>query len=360
MTAPADLPGFSAAQLERAAASLLKFVAGKDCSRELLDDDELLHLVVALKRAPTGPRKDKPLRIALPHALYEANSGAEVCLFVKDHKGEGHAAAKARLAKLADNGGVSKIVGLSKLRTKYESHEAKRQLCASYDLFLVDERVVPSLPKLLGKSFFKRKKQPVPVDIRSPNFAEHVRLALASTYMTAPNGTCVSVRVARSSMPQDAVAANALAALRGVVARVPKGWANVQAVYLKASESASLPVYQTLPDAAGEEEGDAGAAAATGGEGKKQQKQQPAAAAKPQKRQKADAAQQQEQQQQLAPAAKRAKKQEQPLGELVAEEEAAAAAASGKGSKQQQLKKKKPAAAAAAPPAAAKKPRRRA
>ena len=42
------------------------------------------------------------------------------------------------------------VVGLSKLRTKYESHEAKRQLCGSYDLFLADERVLPSLPKLLG------------------------------------------------------------------------------------------------------------------------------------------------------------------------------------------------------------------
>lgn len=46
--------------------------------------------------------------------------------------------------------GISKVVGLSKLRTKYESHEAKRQLCNSYDLFAADERILPSLPKLLG------------------------------------------------------------------------------------------------------------------------------------------------------------------------------------------------------------------
>lgn len=43
------------------------------------------------------------------------------------------------------------MVGVSKLRTKYESHEAKRQLCNSYDLFAADERILPSLPKLLGK-----------------------------------------------------------------------------------------------------------------------------------------------------------------------------------------------------------------
>ena len=39
---------------------------------------------------------------------------------------------------------------MSKLRTKYESHEAKRALCAAYDLFLADERIIPVLPKLLG------------------------------------------------------------------------------------------------------------------------------------------------------------------------------------------------------------------
>lgn len=46
--------------------------------------------------------------------------------------------------------------------------------------------------------------------------------------MVPPSGTCVSVRVARSSMPADAVAANALAALQGVVKNIPKKWANVQ------------------------------------------------------------------------------------------------------------------------------------
>lgn len=47
---------------------------------------------------------------------------------------------------------MAKVIGTSKLRTKYESHEAKRNLCAAYDLFLADERILPSLPKLLGAS----------------------------------------------------------------------------------------------------------------------------------------------------------------------------------------------------------------
>ena len=191
----------------------------------------------------------------MPHALYTAE-GAEVCLIVKDHKGEGHKGGKevgeaggagASIAKvwsiespmehsvkrsarnepaeslltlmpsvtdpddvasccrfnpvclMSENSGSSviapvsaqpcgqpysarrnvlgagqtflcctgnptcrpcsalshdsatwQVVGVSKLRTKYESHEAKRILAGAYDLFVADERVIPSLPKLLG------------------------------------------------------------------------------------------------------------------------------------------------------------------------------------------------------------------
>ena len=65
--------------------------------------------------------------------------------------GEGHKAAKKRVRqeKIA---GVSKVIGVSKLRTKYEPFEAKRTLCNSFNLFVADDRVIPSLPKLLGEA----------------------------------------------------------------------------------------------------------------------------------------------------------------------------------------------------------------
>jgi ribosome biogenesis protein UTP30 len=47
---------------------------------------------------------------------------------------------------------------VSKLKARYKPFEAKRQLCASYDLFLADERVLPLLPPILGKTFFMKKK----------------------------------------------------------------------------------------------------------------------------------------------------------------------------------------------------------
>jgi len=53
---------------------------------------------------------------------------------------------------------MNKVIGVTKLKKKYKPYEAKRQLCNSYDIFLSDDRVIPILPKLIGKSFYEKKK----------------------------------------------------------------------------------------------------------------------------------------------------------------------------------------------------------
>jgi hypothetical protein len=95
-------------------------------------------------------------RREIPNPIYNQEA-AEVCLFVKDHDGTGHKEAKARVRSI-ENSGVQKVIGLTKLKANYFSFEQKRKLCDSYELFLADDRILPSLPKLLGKSFFKKKK----------------------------------------------------------------------------------------------------------------------------------------------------------------------------------------------------------
>lgn len=198
---------------------------------------------IALKALPAKGRSDKPQAVALPHALYSPEDGFEACLIVRDHAGEGHKAAKA-LLRARPIPGVAKVVGLSKLKTKYESYEAKRKLCASYDMFLADDRILPSLPKALGKSFFRKKKQPVPVRLSGSDWAPRVRAAFGSTFVHWSGGTSVTVRIARRSFDEDAIVENALATLRAALKRVPKGWKGVRAVYLKSLDSVALPVYQ--------------------------------------------------------------------------------------------------------------------
>ncbi len=124
--ADVKLAGYTEQQVQRAVASLLKFVGDqKNKANDLFDDEEALYLSIALKKMPMQSRKDKPIPLPLPHALLSPE-GAEVCLFVKDQKGEGHKEGKLLLQKYEKNGGVAKVIGISKLKTKYESHEAKR------------------------------------------------------------------------------------------------------------------------------------------------------------------------------------------------------------------------------------------
>ena len=47
--------------------------------------------------------------------------------------------------------GVTKVIGYTKLRKNYHEYQQKRALCAAYDAFFTDDRILPMLPALLGK-----------------------------------------------------------------------------------------------------------------------------------------------------------------------------------------------------------------
>lgn len=238
-------------QVRKAVESLKRFV-GMQGAAELLTDesDEFLYLHITLKKSHPLQRSDKPVALPVPHALHSTEH-AEVCLFVKDDKsGAGHKAAKKRLDTFAGRAGIAKVVGTSKLRTKFESYEAKRNLCQRYDLFFADDRILPSLPKLIGKSFFRKKKQPVPIDLTARDLEEQFEAARNSTFLFLSGGSCLSIKVARASFATAAAVENVAAVLAAATPRIPKKWANVQAVFLKTADSVALPVYQVLPDRA--------------------------------------------------------------------------------------------------------------
>lgn len=244
--ASSKTPGLKRDQVQKAVTALLKYVdSQKQGSKDLLEDEEYLYLNIALKKTPQPPKNPSPIFLQLPHPIYDAEN-AEVCLFVKDHKGEGHKAAKLRV-KQEKIAGVAKVIGISKLKGKFEPFEAKRKLCNSYDLFVADDRVVPSLPKLIGKSFFKKKKVPIPVNLQAKDWSAQIQKALSGTYLNKNGGNCLSIRVARSSMTPEDCTENIIAVVLAAMEHTPKKWLNVQALHLKSVNSVALPMYQTLP-----------------------------------------------------------------------------------------------------------------
>eukprot|EP00798_Chlamydomonas_sp_ICE-L_P014104 gene14104-20061_t len=242
------LSGWNGDQVGRAVSSLLTYVGKqKDSTNEMFDDDETIYMLIALKKMPMVGRKDKPVALRIPHPLVDVH-GAEVCLFVKDHDGTGHKEVKKRVDKLEKRGGINKVIGIHKLRTKYESFEAKRKLCKMYDIFLADDSVMPSLPKLIGKSFFKKKKQPIPINLKSKDLAAQIRIACSSTYLFQNSGTCMNIKVGTSGFNAEQLDQNLHAALSSAVDHIPNKWFNIQAVYIKTAESVALPLWQCLPE----------------------------------------------------------------------------------------------------------------
>jgi len=144
-------------QVGKAVASLLKYIKGRKAAKTdkktpLFVEDEYVLLVVGLTKIPTKGR-NKPFRISIPHAIYNREE-CDVCYFVKDT-----AASKKKL-KAHPVPCIKEVISLEKLRTDYKDFESKRKLCGSFDMFLCESRILPMMPKAIGKKFFVRRSSP--------------------------------------------------------------------------------------------------------------------------------------------------------------------------------------------------------
>lgn len=176
----------------------------------------------------------------MEHSL--ATEDDDVILFVKDPQ----RAVKDYLERHG-NGGVTRVLGIEKLRKRYGTHEGRRELLHQYDRFLVDARVAPMMQRLLGKSFVEGKHMPLTVDMHH-NVTASIERTLHSTAFCPRRGTCCSIVVGRSNFTTEQIVENVHAVLEKVVPRFEGGWKNIQTVNMKTGKSPALPVYIALPD----------------------------------------------------------------------------------------------------------------
>ena len=238
------------AQIQKAIAALrlhLDKVKQEKEKDPLFEDegDDAYSVLISLRTQPVGSAKSnaKMKAIRIPHSMVNLET-AELCLIVKDNDGKGHKEAKLKVESMGeDKAGIAKVLGVSKLRNNYKPHEAKRKLCDSYDLFLADERVIPVLPKLLGKTFFKKKRQPIPVDLTKKDWAKEIRSKTSATYLSLSSGTCVRVKTGTSAMSVEDVVENTVVAIEGAVKHIPRRWGNIQSIFVKCNETVALPLY---------------------------------------------------------------------------------------------------------------------
>lgn len=218
--------------------------------KNLLEDDEdkesassadkkSFYVMFGLKKIPVEVSV-KPHLISVPNSWKSASSAdsVRVCIFTKDP----HEEYKKRIKALALPS-IAKVMPVSKLRKNYKPFEAKRQLCASYDIFLTDCRIVALLPKLIGKKFFESKKIPVVVDLTKEDLKSELETAINSTYLHLTSGPCSSVKIGLGSQGVSALTENGAEIIKQVIEKIPGGWDNIKVLHVKTPDSLALPIY---------------------------------------------------------------------------------------------------------------------
>ncbi|KAJ1782386.1 proteasome-interacting protein cic1, partial [Coemansia sp. RSA 2399] len=189
----------------------------------------------------TGKERHKPYRIPLRTPMYRETSS--VCLITKGNENTSVEALKElNVPQIKD------VITVLQLKTEYKSYEIRRQLIAQHDLFLTDDRVVGSLPEILGVKFFKAKKTPAPVNLLAGDVEKEIKKALSCTYYRQGKGTCNAVKVGMTTMAAPELADNIECAMNAIAKCISKGWDNIQSVGIKTGKSLTLPIYNSLPN----------------------------------------------------------------------------------------------------------------
>ena len=77
--------------------------------------------MVGLKKMPQNGQ-NKPKSIQIPHPLYSADKGTQICLFVKDNASNDIKSALEKYPVAS----VKKVISLDKLRKNYSQHSQRR------------------------------------------------------------------------------------------------------------------------------------------------------------------------------------------------------------------------------------------
>ncbi|KAK7750838.1 proteasome-interacting protein cic1 [Diatrype stigma] len=242
-------------------------------------DEEPIWLTVSTKRHIAEARNLKPGKITLPHPL-RTDPEMSICLITAEPQRAYKNLVAADDFPAEWRKRVTRVIDIGKLKTKYRSYESQRKLRGEHDVFLGDDRIITRLPQALGKSFYKSTaKRPIPVTItaRLPKTADgkrakrakkngggkegdaatvnactpvqlagEIERAVAAALVNLAPSAHTDVRVACAGWPVEHVAANVEAAARALVERfVPGKWRNVRGLYVKGSETTTLPVWLT-------------------------------------------------------------------------------------------------------------------
>jgi ribosome biogenesis protein UTP30 len=216
---------------------------------ELWDEATPIHLVITAVKMGVGPKR--VVRIALPNSLITDTT--DICLIVPDlvrgrnvdHEKTYHHY-KDLLAKCGIKN-IKTILPARQIRVEFNEYEARRNLCNSHDIFLIDQKISGFLVKKLGKEFYTKRKLPITVKLTKKHLKAEIESKLHKTsFFLDYKGTTKTVQVGHMQQTAQQVAENIIAAFNNLAHSYPGGLKNIRCLLIKSPTSESLPVYYSL------------------------------------------------------------------------------------------------------------------
>ncbi|XP_041363959.1 ribosomal L1 domain-containing protein 1-like [Gigantopelta aegis] len=235
-------------QVCKAVEALRALIKQKENVKNLLDESEKVNLQFCFKKIPNT--KNATIKIKLPNPLTQATT--DVCLFAKDlnKASRDYEPTVRHFKELLNKHGVkcvTEVIPLKSLKLEYKPFEAKRNLSNMYDLYLADERIVRLLPSFLGKNFYGRKRNPIPVNLQAKDLKKEISEAVDNSrcYITGKGSSCM-VTIAHTGMTTDEIVENILASVNQLSVGIPGGPDNIKLFVIKTIASASVPLYASV------------------------------------------------------------------------------------------------------------------
>ncbi|CAO3589510.1 unnamed protein product [Absidia cylindrospora] len=200
-------------------------------------DDQVVWLTISTFNLIITPR-EKIAMIPLKHPIQ--TPGTRQCLFTKDSQQVCKDLLVSQKVK-----GIHKVISISKYKKQHGSKAGQQQLLDEYDVFLADRRLTNVMRQTIGKDFYKRIT-PLVINLKDIDLQKQVIHTIHTTYMNFRKGDYHAIKIAITGQTVKQAYENIINAIDSIVANVPGGVDNVRSLFIKTSDSISLPIYEYL------------------------------------------------------------------------------------------------------------------
>lgn len=144
--------------------------------------------------------------------------------------------------------GVHKVLDIKHIKKLYPTPQSKQALMDEYDMFIAGKNIIQDLHKVLGKDVYKKRREPIPIDLNKPDLQKEILRAAKSTYMNFHTGSCYAIRIATTAQDDKVAFENFMSAYEKIVSVTPGQDSNIRSFQIKTANSTSLPLYDAQSD----------------------------------------------------------------------------------------------------------------